>query len=426
MISHVNNNILGEKFQSAYKTHHSTETALLKVKSDILQSLDQNNAVLLVLLDMSAAFDTVDHQILVDRLERLFGISGTAKAWFTLYLDNRRTRVSVRRAQSVEHVLKFSVPQGSVIGPQCFIMYTHPVGDIIRGHNINFHVYADDTQLYVEFDPKVPGDCERALASLSTCIMEINAWMMRNRLQMNQDKTEFCIIASTRNLNAIPALQLKIGDIAIDPSTTVRNLGVLFDSKLSMTSHINSICKSVNFHIRNLWRIRRFLTQESCLHAVRALILSRIDYANSLLYGAREVDLQRLQRLQNKAARLVFACGRENSSVQLLRSLHWLTMRERIKFKILLYVYKSIHGEAPSYLSEHLNLYNTGRPEGGRRLRSSSDVTRLVVPRSTRKVGDNSCIVVAPKLWNQLPCEIREAASTPVFKRLLKTFLFPD
>ena len=104
----------------------------------------------------------------------------------------------------------------------------------------------------------------------------------------------------------------------------------------------------------------------------------------------------------------------------------WLTMRERIKFKILLYVYKSIHGEAPSYLSEHLNLYNTGRPEGGRRLRSSSDVTRLVVPRSTRKVGDNSYIVVAPKLWNQLPCEIREAASTPVFKRLLKTFLFPD
>ena len=109
----------------------------------------------------------------------------------------------------------------------------------------------------------------------------------------------------------------------------------------------------------------------------------------------------------------------------LFRSLHWLTIRERIKFKILLYVYKFIHGEAPSYLSEHLNLYNTGYPEGGRRLRSSSDVTRLAVPRSTRKAGDNSYIVAAPKLWNQLPCDIREAASTAVFKRLLKTFLFP-
>ena len=148
---------------------------MLKVKSDILQSLDRNNAVFLVLLDISAAFDTVDHHILVDRLESLFGISGTVKAWFRSYLDNRHTRVSIRRAQSVEHVLKFSVPQGSVIGPQCFLMYTHPVGDIIRGHNNNFHVYADDTQLYVKFDPKFPGDCDRALANLSKCIMEINA-----------------------------------------------------------------------------------------------------------------------------------------------------------------------------------------------------------------------------------------------------------
>ena len=147
--------------------------------------------------------------------------------------------------------------------------------------------------------------------------------MSSNRLKLNQAKTEFMVFASPRVLNTLPNIQLDLDDIS-NPSATVKNLGVNLDSSLSMTSHINSVCKSVNFHIRNLWRIRRFLTQSSCHHAVRSLVLSRIDYANTLLYGVREVDFKRLQRLQNKAARLVFACGREQHSSDLLRSLHWL------------------------------------------------------------------------------------------------------
>ena len=127
---------------------------------------------------------------------------------------------------------------------------------------------------------------------------------------------------------------------------------VTLDSSLLMNSHITTVCRSVNFHIRNLWRIRRFLTQDACHNAVRSLILSRIDYANSLLYGAREVDLRRVQRLQNKAARLVFACSRGLfSSAHLLRSLHWLPVKERIMFKILLFVHTFFQGQSPSYIS---------------------------------------------------------------------------
>ena len=132
------------------------------------------------------------------------------------------------------------------------------------------------------------------------------------------------VFASPRVLNTLPNIQLDLDDIS-------KNVGVNLDSSLFMTSHINSVCKSVNFHIRSLWRIRRFLTQSSCHHAVRSLVLSRIDYANTLLYGVREVDLKRLQRLQNKAARLVFACGREQHSSDLLRSLHWLPVRSNTK-----------------------------------------------------------------------------------------------
>ena len=111
------------------------------------------------------------------------------------------------------------------------------------------------------------------------------------------------------------------------------------DGSLNMSHHVSSLCKTVNFHIRNLWRIRRFITQDACHHAVRGLVLSRLDYANSLMFGARDIDLKRLQRLQNKAARLhvVFACGRDQPSAGLLEELHWLPVKHRISFKMLTY-----------------------------------------------------------------------------------------
>ena len=231
---------------------------------------------------------------------------------------------------SDDHILKYSLPQGSIIGTQGFIMYTSPIGDIIRKNSICFHAYADNVQLYSEFSPRIAGDCERALSNLTACITELNSWMVRNKLQLNQDKTEFCIMARNRVLKTLGEIQLNLGDVIIQPSSCVKNLGVTFDASLTMCSHISSVCKTVNFQIRNLWRIRRFITQDACHSAVRALVLSRIDYANSLLYNVCSADLMRLQRLQNKAARLVFACGRDECSVDLLTSLHWLPVKERI------------------------------------------------------------------------------------------------
>lgn len=345
---------------------------------------------------------------------------------YTSYLDNRNVRVSVNNDLSDEHILKYSLPQGSIIGPQGFIMYTTPIGEIIRRYNICFHCYADDIQLYAECDPKIPGDHERALNSLSNCICEINSWMVHNMLQLNQDKTEFFIIGTQRATKNLSDIALKLGDLKIEPSATIKNLGVVFDCSLNMSAHVNHLCKTVNFQIRNLWRIRRFLSQEACHHAVRALVLSRIDYANSLLLGAREGDLKRLQRLQNKAARLVFACGRDERSADLLNVLHWLPVKERIYFKILLHIYNCLSCTAPIYLCNLIKLYNDpAAPEGRPRLRSSADKTKLVDVRSYKKAGDCSFLVGGPKLWNNLPVGVREAESVSTFKRLLKTHLFP-
>ena len=218
--------------------------------------------------------------------------------------------------------MRYSLPQGSIIGPQGFILYASPVGNIMHAFDISFHAYADDLQLYAEFDPRSEGDCERVLARLSACIDVINEWMIQNTLRLNQDKTEFFLIANRNVSAALSDISLKLGELSIQRSTSIKNLGVTFDDSLTMHSQINTICKSVNFHIRNIWRIRRFITTEACHHIVRGLVLSRLDYANSLLFGASEADLTRLQRLQNRAARLVLSCGRDQSSTDLFSELH--------------------------------------------------------------------------------------------------------
>ena len=148
---YLTSNKLNEVFQSAYKANHSTETALLRVKNDILTAVDHGKAVMLILLDLSAAFDTIDHDTLLNLMKNRLGISGSALDWVRSYLSYRTQVVSISEARSEVVCLIFGVPQGSVLGPMLFTLYILPIGDIARKNNVNFHGCADDTQLYVTF-----------------------------------------------------------------------------------------------------------------------------------------------------------------------------------------------------------------------------------------------------------------------------------
>ena len=148
LTDYITSNGLSETFQSAYKSFHSTETALLRVQNDILCALDRNESVILVLLDLSAAFDTVDHTLLVTRLSTCFGFQGTVLKWLKSYLSSRKLFVKVGNSHSSQRALKCGVPQGSVLGPLLYLLYTSPIADIINDHGLSYHLYADDTQLY--------------------------------------------------------------------------------------------------------------------------------------------------------------------------------------------------------------------------------------------------------------------------------------
>ena len=208
--TYVDSNNLGEPLQSAYRRAHSTETALLAVQDSFLNAIYDRKAVFLVMIDMSAAFDTVDHGILLQRGSRYtsddFGLCGPVRRWFQSYLSNRTSQIGVSGSASTKTLLKYGVPQGSVIGPQVFIYYSYTIGQIIRKHSIQYHIYADDVQLFLTFDPYLPGDSACALFKLACYVKELQAWMVANKLMINSDKTEFFIVSSAAHYKPLEHL----------------------------------------------------------------------------------------------------------------------------------------------------------------------------------------------------------------------------
>ena len=281
---HMDDNNLNNPVQSAYRQGHSCETAVLKVQNDIFQALDQGQVVIHVMLDLSAAFDTLDHQILLNRLKSLLGVTDVAYRWFESYLSGRSQQVIINGSVSSKCTLNVGVPQGSVLGPILFNIYTLPLYDLARDSDLFSHFYADDSQLYIVCNIN---EINSSFTQIESCVSVFKSWMSSNRLKLNGDKTELTVFAKPRVDTRIrPVLpSLNIEDVLIVPQSECKNLGSYFDTKLSMDVHISQYCKASNFHIKNIYSIRKYLDPSTTESLVHAFVTSRLTYCNSLLFG---------------------------------------------------------------------------------------------------------------------------------------------
>lgn len=255
-----------------------------------------------------------------------------------------------------------------------------------------------------------------ALTKLLDCLNDVKQWLGKNFLHLNDSKTE-CILFGTSPLSSTFAENS--GILAPSFKTHIKNLGVMFDCRLKFDKQISSVVRTSFFQLRLLAKVKPFLNRQDLEKAIHAFISSRLDYCNALYVGLSQSSIGRLQLVQNAAARFLTSTSRREHISPVLSSLHWLPVRFRIDFKLLMFVFKAINGLAPTYLSEILTIRDPGRA-----LRSSGQLL-LDVPRSKCKQwGDRSFAVAAPRLWNKLPPDIRTATDLNLFKSKLKTHFF--
>ncbi|XP_068184064.1 uncharacterized protein [Antennarius striatus] len=251
------------------------------------------------------------------------------------------------------------------------------------------------------------------------CIKGIKDWMTNNFLHLNSDKTEVVVLVPKTVRDVVPSDVITLDGITFEAKTTARNLGVIFDQDLSFNTHIKQVSRTAFFHLRNIAKIRHILKRSDAEKLIHAFITSRLDYCNALFSGCPKKSLKSLQIIQNAAAPVLTRTSARDHISPVLASLHWLPVKARIDFKILLLTYKALRGQAPTYLKELLVPYNPSRA-----LRSQH-TGLMVVPRIYKsRTGARAFCYQAPLLWNHLPPSVRGADTLSLFKTRLKTFLF--
>ena len=351
-MNYLNNSNLLSTHQSTYRRHHSTETAVTKVYSDILGAADDGKLSPLIMLDLSAAFDLVDHSIVLERLESTYGFDGLTLEWFKNYLSDRS--FNVRCSGTKLDFVDFSegVSQGSVLGPlllQC--LYTGDPERIVMKYKLGFPQYADDTQIY--------GHCnnegtEELQMRVSEFVDEIASWMGANCLKLNSEKTEVIWFSSRRNLKNIPSYSVRVLENNILLSKSVRNLGISMDRDLTMSTQISKTIQMCFTSLRQVRSIKGCLTMDSLKTLAWALVSSRIDYGNMALVSLPKVATQSIQSIFNTTARLITGVGKYDHINLVLKELHWLKIDERIVYKIALQIYKCLSNNGSAYLTRDL------------------------------------------------------------------------
>ena len=434
---YLEDNSLLNKNQSGYRVGHSCETLLTGMFEDLLEEMDRGNVMALLLLDMSAAFDTVDHSMLVQVLNSRFGICGAALNWFESYLGSRSYRVNVRGNLSGIVKLVCGVPQGSLLGPVLFLLYVEELQDLVERYGLRIKLYADDSQLYMSL---VPHDDEGWIAvkgNTEDCLKKVKDWMVKHWLRCNEAKTELLLLGKSGALEKLAyEPSIVFGGTEIFPvdfkGTTGKTLGVYLDSQLTMERQVNSVKRQCGMIMRNLWQINRCLDRSMKILLVKQLVISRLDYCNILYCGLPKKHINSLQKTLNSCVRFVYGLhGHQDDYAPYLKEMHVLPIEQRIVFKACLTAYKVVHRTAPDYLTDKVPAYEDVDSLRFTRANAVLDEFRLQYPKLS-SVNANSKLrrrrpsVFLPSLWNDLPLDIRSLPSVDSFKTRLKTRLFTE
>ena len=410
--NHMTVNALHESSEFGYKTHHNTETMMIGLFDDALRGFDENQATIVIFFDLSAAFDTIDTEKLLQILHDELGIGGVALQWFRSFLTGRTQRVRINDEFSDSLEVPCGTPQGSVLGPPLFNINVRSQPKVFQFCKFSTSSFADDSNGRRSFALKFQFHILKY--DFVKCMNLIIEWSHAHFMSINPDKTELLLLYPPSLNKEVIIKGILFQDQCIRFSEFVKNVGVWIDKNLTLDKHVNNIVSNCYKILKDIGSIKKSLSRGDLEKLVHAAIANRLDYCNSLLMNIGKEHLTKLQKVQNTAARLVLGKRRRDSASQALRTLHWLKVESRIIFKTILLVFKVIRGTCSDNLKLQYKQFN-GRPR---------DFLLLETPNYKTKYGKRLFDYNGSRLWNALPYELRMIENVELFKKGLKTLLF--
>ena len=414
IVTFIDENRIYKASMSGFRKHHSTETLLMKIRDDVVSAMNKGEVTLATFLDYSKAFDTVDFKTLLCKLRRL-GFSYSASTLMLSYLSDRKQFVQINDEKSDEVPVIFGVPQGSVLGPILFNLYTADLQEHINGGETN--QYADDT---TNCDHCKPKELPSKLEGLSSRFDEMKQWSKGNNLAFNEAKTKLMLLSSSRiaklhHLNdpANLTFNFKHQGQPIERVTCYKLLGVQLDQHLNWENQIKKICSCVYSRLYVLCYLRRTASFHLRKQLAESLLLSRLHYCISLFWNLPLSQIRKLDRLKRRIASFVTL---KFSSTEDVIALGWLPMKKEIEYSIMRLAHKSMHEQNfPSYLRG----FET-QPTASRSTRNRQEL-KLVT-----KTSEKLFVGKASRLLNELPLSIREECDHKRFCGLLRRYLLDE
>ena len=406
--SFLEENKLITDVQSGFRQNYSCETAINFVIEEWKEELEKGNITVAVFIDETRAFETLDRKLLVQRMEEL-GVRSTEKLWFESYLENRHQRVKFNNSVSERMEVKLGVPQGSVLAPLLFLMYTNDIECILRHSKVK--LFADDTLLYISGK-----SLEEIIPKLNEDLENLYRWLNNRKLKANGSKTKYMIIR-TRQRSINENVILKLGESILEQVTEIKYLGIVIDKFLTFRSNGEMICKKVAKKISFLARIAKKIPKFCRITIYNAIVLPYFSYCSSILFLSDTAIMNKFQILQNRAMRIILRCDRYTPIRDMLSNLNWMSIKQRIVFSTLVFIFKIKNGLMPNYLSQNIQIV---RDVTSRSLRSG-DNFRVKFRR--KSIARNSIFHKGLELFNSLSREAKAENNLKKFKTKIYNYV---
>ena len=411
LMAYLNKYSLIHETQSGFRQKHSCQTALVKLIDQWMACIDKGDIIGSLFLDFRKAFDLVNHNILIKKLS-IYKVSNSSLQWFISYLESRQQTIDSGQGMSIRSLIRSGVPQGSILGPILFLLFINDLPLLLNSCHVDF--FADDATAHTSNQ-----NIEIINAELQSDFSIAVSWSKQNKLPINYDKTTYMVIGAKKRVQDEYQLELSADNHAINKVTKQRLLGIIIDDHLSWTAHIDHLCSTLAAKISLLRQLSTYVPQDVQKLYYQSYILPLLDYGSNTWGTTSCANIERLSKLQKRAARIILKADFFTPSKLMFETLGWLSVPKRLLYNKAILTYKALNNMTPAYIT---NLLTPISKTHSLSLRSSENGV-LCIPRSRSALYDRSFSHSASKLWNSLPQNIRIINSFRSFKTDLRNYI---